>query len=357
MPTSRSIARTWVSGTIERVGPTMTYILGVDGGGSKTLAVVADETGEVLGIGRTGSANHQVLGLDRAMEQVRRAVERAFALSGVQPEEVEAAAYCIAGADLPEDFELLSPALAELRLAQRMHLENDIVASLRSGSDRRDVVVVGWGSGVNALGRNAAGREIRLPALGWISGDWGGGGDLGREAIFLVVRGDDGRGRPTALREPVLAAFDVSDVDALIRKLYFGERERVATHSLAPIVFAAANAGDGVARDLVERSGIEVADTALALLRRLDILDVPTDVVLAGSIFKTELPLLIDTVRCRLNEAAPLARLVRPEVEPVLGALFCGFDLVKREVHGAIRARAKVSYERFAGRAAEEVGT
>jgi N-acetylglucosamine kinase-like BadF-type ATPase len=334
----------------------MTYILGVDGGGSKTLAVVADETGEVLGIGRTGSANHQVLGVDRAMEQVYLAVTQAFAMGAVQPGETEAVAYCIAGADLPEDFELLRPALAELRLAKRIHLENDIVASLRSGSDRHDVVVVGWGSGVNALGRNAAGSEIRLPALGWISGDWGGGGDLGREAIFLVVRGDDGRGHPTALREPVLDAFGVADVDSLIRALYFWQGERIPAHTLAPIVFAVAHAGDGVARDLVERAGREVADTALALLRRLAILDTPADVVLAGSIFKAESPLLIDTVRHRLNGAAPLARVIRPEIEPVLGALFCGFDVVGCEVHGAVRARAKESYERLAGRTAEEVG-
>jgi N-acetylglucosamine kinase-like BadF-type ATPase len=334
----------------------MSHILGVDGGGSKTLAVVADEAGEVLGIGRTGSANHQVLGLERAMEQVRLAMTRACAMGGIRPDAIEAAAYCIAGADLPEDFELLRPALAELGLAKRWKLENDVVAALRSGSDRRDVVVVSWGSGVNAFGRNAAGREIRLPALGWISGDWGGGGDLGREAIFLVVRGDDGRGRPTSMREPVLEAFDVPDVDGLIRKLYFRQGERVPTHMLARLVFAAANAGDEVARDLVERAGREIADTALAMLRRLEILDVPTDVVLAGSIFKAESPLLIETVRARLHEAAPLARLVRPEVEPVLGALFCGFDLTGREVHGAVRARAKASYERLAGRTAEEVG-
>ncbi len=335
----------------------MSHILGVDGGGSKTLAVVADETGEVLGIGRTGPANHQVLGLDRAMEQVRLAVIRALAMGGIRSDGVEAAVFCIAGADLPEDFALLRPALAELRLAKHSQLENDIVASLRSGSDSRDVVVVGWGSGVNAFGRNAAGMEIRLPALGWISGDWGGGGDLGREAIFLVVRGDDGRGRRTAMREPVLEALSVPDVEGLIRKLYFEEGERVPTHTLAPIVFVAANAGDHVARDLVERAGIEIADTALAVLRRLDILDVPADVVLAGSIFKAESPLLIDTVRSRLNAAAPRARMVRPEVEPVLGALFCGFDLVGREVHGAVRARAKASYERLAVRTAEEIGS
>ena len=82
----------------------------------------------------------------------------------------------------------------------------------------------------------------------------------------------------------------------------------------------------------------------------------PTDVVLAGSIFKAESPLLIDSVRHRLNGAAPLARVVRPEIEPVLGALFCGFDVVGREVHSAVRARAKASYELLTGRTIEEVG-
>lgn len=335
----------------------MTYILGVDGGGSKTLAVIADHTGEVLGIGRTGSANHQVLGLEGALEQIRGAVLCAYATGGVEPDEVEAAAYCIAGADLSEDFEMLRPELTDLGLAKRFHLENDIVAALRSGSHRRDVVVVGWGSGVNAYGRNTAGREIRLPALGWISGDWGGGSDLGREAIFLVVRGDDGRGRRTAMRAPVLDALGVSDVEALIRTLYFAQGGRFPTHTLAPIVFAAAHAGDQVAHELVERAGIEVANTALAMLRRLDMLDVPADVVLAGSIFKAEGPLLIDTVRFRLHEAAPRVHVVRPEIEPVLGALFLGFDLVGQAVGARVRARARASYERLAGRTAEEVGT
>ena len=333
------------------------YVLGVDGGGSKTLAVVADWTGEVVGIGRTGSANHQVMGLEGAMEEVHQAVMHAYDMGGIAPADVQTAAYCIAGADLPEDFDLLRPALNGLKLARQARLDNDIMAALRSGSDERNAVVVGWGSGVNACGRNAAGQEIRLPALGWISGDWGGGGDLGREAVFLVVRADDGRGQSTAMREPVLQALGVPDVKELIRTLYLREGAWVPMHRLAPIVFAVANGGDAVARALVERAGIEVADTARALLRRLDLLEVPADVVLGGSIFKAESPLLIETIRSRLAAAAPYARLVRPEIEPVLGALFRGFDLAGLEVDQPVRERARASYERLAGRTTEEVGT
>ncbi|HEX6508966.1 MAG TPA: BadF/BadG/BcrA/BcrD ATPase family protein, partial [Chloroflexota bacterium] len=277
--------------------------------------------------------------------------------AGVDSTEVAVAAYCLAGADLPEDFDLLRPAVAALDLAARSDLENDIMASLRSASDNPNVVVVGWGSGTNAFGRNAAGKEIRFPALGWKSGDWGGGGDLGEQAIFLVARAHDGRGEPTALREPVLEALQVSTVDEMIRKLYFRSEPRVPVHALAPIVFRVANAGDPVARELVERAGAEIANTAVALLRRLDLLETPSDVVLAGSIFRAEGTLLLDTVRDRLGERAPRACIVMPHVEPVIGAVFRGFDLLGLPVDGVVRARAKASYEALAGTSREEAGT
>ncbi|HEX6509803.1 MAG TPA: BadF/BadG/BcrA/BcrD ATPase family protein, partial [Chloroflexota bacterium] len=85
----------------------MTYILGVDAGASKTLAALADETGQVVGFGRAGGANHQSLGLAVAIERVRGAATAALAGAGVDPTEVAVAAYCLAGADLPEDFDLL----------------------------------------------------------------------------------------------------------------------------------------------------------------------------------------------------------------------------------------------------------
>ena len=153
------------------------YLAGIDGGNSKTLAVVADEDGEVLGIARSAGSNHQGVGVERAMEEIERAVRDAMRMAGVEGS-LSAACFCLAGADLPEDFDLLRPALDRLGLAERIELDNDSLAILRSGTSRRNAVAVGWGSGNTAVGRNAAGEEIRLPALGWISGDWGGGGDL-----------------------------------------------------------------------------------------------------------------------------------------------------------------------------------
>ena len=157
------------------------------------------------------------------------------------------------------------------------------------------------------------------------------------------------------LQDMVLQALDISDVENLVERLYYGQVERSRIVHLAPLVFRAARAGDSVARELVERQGIEVAVTATALLRRLGLLEMPADVVLGGSIFRGEGSLLIDTVRSRLGQTSPLARIVLLDVEPVVGALFCGMDMLQIRVDEAVRHRARGSYETFNDRIAREV--
>lgn len=324
----------------------MRYILGVDGGASKTLAVLADETGEVHGVGRAGNGNHQApAGLAGALTEIRTAIDQAQDTAGGV--KIDAAYFCLAGADLPEDFTLLRPVLEEHRFARQIDLHNDSIAALRSGSDNPNAVTVIVGSGTNAAGRNARGEEIRLAALGWYSGDQGGGGDIARKAVWSVARAQDGRGQRTALEALVLGAVGVADADAMIRRFYLEGISDGEVRALAPLVFKAANGGDPVARDIVIGQAQEVAVTATALLRRLDLLETEADVVLGGSIFKGEGNLLMDTIRRELGKSAPLARIVRPEVEPVIGALFCAMDMLAIPVNGAVRATVKQSFDRL----------
>jgi len=328
------------------------HVLGVDGGASKTLAVVADETGRILGIGRAAGSNHQGVGLDEAMRRVASAARQAMQNAGVTA--LDAAAFDLAGADLPEDFALLIPALEALKLAPRIGLDNDSVAILRSGSDNPDRVAVGWGSGTNGVARNAAGETFRLAALGWISGDWGGGMELAREVVSLVVRAWDGRGEPTMLSDLVLPIFGVPDGEELIALLHTGEASNGVTlspegryrrlYSLPPLIFQAAAMGDGVARELVDRAADEITRTALALLGKVDLRDKEADVVLGGSVFKGDGEMLTQAVRAQLAEYAPRARVIRPEVEPVVGAMVGALDILGVTVNDEVRARARDSY-------------
>lgn len=322
----------------------VSYLLGVDGGNSKTLAALADDSGRVLGVGGAGNSNHQAVSLAPALRQISLAVEAALRHAGIDASDVQVAYYALAGADFPDDFALLEPALSSLGHGQHVGVNNDTIAALRAGTDNPNAVVVILGAGTNAAGRAVAEREIRLPGLGWYSGDWGGGAELGREAVRLVARANDGRGTPTALTDLLLEHFGRPTVDELILAIYRREIAFSQMTPLAPLVFRAAREGDAVASDLLRRMGEEVVVTATALLRRLNCLDVEADVVLAGSVYRGEGTVLLDAVRRGLERNAPLARAVVPEAPPVLGALFCAMDMAGVVVDDEVRGQALESY-------------
>ncbi len=304
----------------------MGNVLGVDGGSSKTHALLVSETGEVLGFGQAGGSNHQFHGLENSMHEISGAVHAALEQAALKPEDVELGCYCLSGADLPQDFTLLENAVNDLRFSRRVTIKNDTMAALRAGLTRPWGVVVVCGSGFNAAGRSPSGEELVLPGLGPISGDWGGGGDLSLEMIRQIARAWDGRGQATMLTELVLQAWQLESVEALIGKLYREEIDQQSFLNLVPMLFQAVEAGDDVARKLVVRLGTEVGVTALALIRRLEMMETYVEVVLAGGVYKGEGSLLIDTIRKVVHDEVPDAKIVRPHYEPVVGAALLALD-------------------------------
>lgn len=306
----------------------MRYVLGVDGGSSKTHALVADERGRVLGIGQTGSGNHQSQGLEPAVQEISRAARLAIDEAGLPATPVELGCFCLAGADLPEDYVLLQKAMESLRLTWSVLVKNDTLAALRGGSARSWGVVVICGSGFNAAGRSPNGSEIILPGLGAISGDWGGGRALSQEMIRMVMRAWDGRGKPTLLTGMVLGALSAPSQEALLSRLYHRKIDPQRLLNLVPILFDAAEAGDEVARELIVRMGTEVGITAQTLIRRLSLENEDVEVILGGSVFKGKGSLLLDTVKRVVHERAPNARMVKLRHEPVVGAVLLALEAI-----------------------------
>lgn len=322
----------------------MPVVLGVDGGSSKTHAALVDETGALLGFGRAGVANQNTNGLESALAQIESAVRMALREAQLSTQQVQLGYFCLAGADFAEDFLMLRTRLEQiLGLAGRVVVKNDTAAGLRSGLSRPWGVVVICGTGINAAGRGRDGREISLPALGSLSGDWGGGGTLGVEVIGAVMRAWDGRGRETLLTPIVLDALQFTNEEELLAALYHDRVSRDQKLALTPLLFVAAQAGDKVARELVKRLGTEVGITAGAFLRRLDLSETDAEVVLAGSVFKGRGPLLIDTVRKVVHKSAPRAQIVRPKLEPIGGALLLALEAANLPVTRELSRRLEVS--------------
>jgi N-acetylglucosamine kinase-like BadF-type ATPase len=303
-------------------------ILAVDGGGSKTDMVLADTDGRILVQVRGPSSQPQTHGLPNTLRVLDDLTERIRRETDLEPGAplADFASVYLAGLDLPQEFEAIEPEVRSRNWASRLTLDNDTFALLRAGSQSRDAVAVICGTGINCVGRNAAGEHSRYLALGEISGDWGGGGELGTAALWYAARAEDGRGRPTALTAAVADHFGRPDIRQVSIALQLNEIDRDELNQLAPVVLALAEAGDQIAGDLVDRLADEMALLATVSMRRLDLLDRPVDLVLGGGVARSRDRRLMARLTTAAQAANPQVRTVVVDAPPVLGAVLLGLD-------------------------------
>jgi N-acetylglucosamine kinase-like BadF-type ATPase len=334
------------------VGGVTAAVLAIDGGNSKTDVCLISAAGQLLGYVRGLGSNHQMVGLDAAFEVLASLVGRAATEAGIDARSIIAqhAAVYLAGADFPQEVELLLELVSRAGWAEEVSLDNDTFALLRAGTSSANRIAVVCGAGINCVGVSATDEVLRFPSVGVISGDWGGGATLGTEALFLAVRAEDGRGGPTALREAIMEHFGTASVVEVTAALHFGELPRSRLHELAPVLLRVAAAGDGPAAAVVERQAEEVFLLARAALDRLKLRDHPTDVVLGGSVLAARHPLLMEGVSWRLAAYAPRANLLVVDDPPVVGAALLGLDAIgalpdaERAVRTALLARTRTNH-------------
>ncbi|MGW2263759.1 N-acetylglucosamine kinase [Streptomyces sp. SCA2-2] len=315
-------------------------VLAIDAGNSKTDVAVVTADGEVAGTARGGGFRPPATGVEPAVDTLAEAVARAQEAAGHLP--VAQVSACLANADLPVEEQQLSAAIAARGWGTAVEVRNDTFAVLRAGlledAAPRGVAVV-CGAGINCAGMLPDGRTARFPALGRISGDWGGGGGLAEEALWHAARAEDGRGEPTELARALPAHFGLESMYALIEALHLGDVPAGRRHELTPVLFTVAEAGDPVAAGLVDRLAEEVANMAAVALGRLGLLGSPAPVVLGGSILAARRPGLDAGVRGELGRRAPLAEVRVVEAAPVLGAVLLGMDAVGAGVGAYERVR------------------
>ncbi|WP_244992614.1 N-acetylglucosamine kinase [Saccharothrix coeruleofusca] len=328
---------------------TAARVLAIDGGNSKTAVALVDTSGRVLADVRGPGASPQNVGLARGLEVFGELVAEAARRAGLPPGERVAAhtAAYLAGADLPREEEDLRAAIGARGWSATTAVGNDTFALLRAGTPDGVGVAVVCGAGINCVAVARDGRTHRFPALGRISGDWGGGGHIGGEALWLAVRAEDGRGEPTALLPALRAHFGVGALAEVVERVHLGELE-FDPHPLCPLLFEVAAAGDAVARAVVERLVEEVVLLASVSLRRLALLAEPVTVVLGGGVLTGTGGAVVGAVRRRLAELAPRAEVRVVDVPPVVGAALLGLDALGAAQGAEERLRAAYR-DRLAG--------
>lgn len=304
----------------------MRYIIGVDGGGSQTCAVLVDDLGRVLGIGRSGSANHQTVGLSKALKSIRTAIRSALTQAKVKSDAVTYVQYCLAGADREKDFEILRIGLSSLPY-RSWGVVSDAWEGLRAGTEDNVGVSVVCGTGTNAIGRDPLGNQVQVGGFGYPFGDAAGGSFLAVEAFRAAVRDWEGRGSPTDLTKRVPELLALPDMEAVFN--HFLDTEAHIPLDLAVVVHEAATAGDVVSQQLLATMGRELGWAAIAVLDRLGhwegLAEIP--VILVGSVFQKGrsqflLKAMAETVQSRFARA----RLKILDVAPVYGAVLLGWD-------------------------------
>jgi N-acetylglucosamine kinase-like BadF-type ATPase len=313
------------------------FVLAVDGGNSKTDLALVRADGELLALARGDMTSPHHLGLDGALVALEALREDALREAGVDgPAAV--AELLLAGVDFPAEEERAREAIDLRGWAKETHVGNDTYAVLRAGTERGWGVAVVCGAGINCVGVSPDGRHARFPALGAITGDWGGGYDLGLAAVSAAARSEDGRGPSTGLERVVPAHFGLRTPLDLAEAIHAGQVELRRVTELAPLVFAEAE-HDGVAAEIVARLAREVVALVRAALARLDMRDEPVDVILGGGVLRAADGRLVGAIEAGLLAAAPKASVHRTESPPIVGAALLALDVLGADASAQQRAR------------------
>src|SRR5262245_58880847 len=220
------------------------FLLGVDGGGSKTVALLADSAGRVLGRGAAGASNYQAIGAARACGAIEQAALAAFAVAGIVPGRVGAVCLGMAGAGRPDDQALFRGWAVVQWPGALVSIVNDAELALAAGTPDGWGVALICGTGSIAYGRDRAGRVARAGGWGPLMGDEGSAYAIGLAALRAVARAADGRGPATALTRAVLDRWSLADLQALIRRVYREAAAPADIAALAALVEAIAAGGD-----------------------------------------------------------------------------------------------------------------
>jgi N-acetylglucosamine kinase-like BadF-type ATPase len=262
--------------------PSEELYLGIDGGGTHTVALLAGRGGVVLGRGTAGPSNRQAVGTERALAALDEAVSAAFAAAGRTRGPVASACLGLAGADRAEDQAVLREWAARARLAGQVDVTSDAAILLAAGTPEGWGLVLIAGTGSIAFGRAADGRRARAGGWGHLLGDEGSAYALVMAALQAVARAADGRGPATGLTERLLAGLGVPQPQGLIAAVYRGGRDRADLAALAPLVVEAAQ-DDAVAARVVEEGAQELARAGAAVAGQLG-WDGPVPLALAGGL-------------------------------------------------------------------------
>ncbi|GHO67229.1 N-acetylglucosamine kinase [Ktedonobacter sp. SOSP1-52] len=328
----------------------MQCVLAVDGGNTKTIALVASLDGIILGAGRSGSSNiynamsgQMKTSVEAAIDHIDDAVMAALEMAHISPSNLVSGVFNMAGANWPEDFTVLQAAMRERSYGRYLHVQNDALGVLHTGINNNIGVSVVCGTGTAIGSRGPDGRT-------WHSGYWqldaNGGYELSNNALCAVLRAELGLEQPSSLTERILEFFAMDSADEILHNLtsrdtFYTQKPYHA--SLTPILLNEAEAGDAVSVRLVREFGHTLGDYANVAARKVGIEGQPYSLVIAGGVLRHPTTHLSDAIIERVRQISPDIQPVRSCFEPVISVLFAALEAADVILDKAIIERLTAS--------------
>jgi len=299
----------------------MSYVLAIDGGGTKTNVVCADAAGNIIGTGLSGPTNLTSTNVGAASFNLHEAVRQAS--EHVSKEEsITHAVMGLAGMDTPEDYALsfgtLKKVLDQFGV-QHFTLVNDVVIALENGSDALQAVVLIAGTGSNCYGKNTVGETTLAGGMDYLLADQGSGYAIGRQVLREAVKSFDGRSPKSVLEQLVCQHFGIASILDLKAKVYNPVLPKHEIAQLSRLCTQAFAQQDTVAQWIIEKTIRDLEQHITAVVARLGMQAEAFDCVLAGSI--VELPEIKEPLVVQLQAKFTNIRVIFPEEPPVHGAL------------------------------------
>ncbi|ABG51708.1 ATPase, BadF/BadG/BcrA/BcrD type [Trichodesmium erythraeum IMS101] len=311
-------------------------VLGIDGGGTKTEAVLMDENCQVLGSGKSGPSNYHSVGIEVAKNSIQTAITQAVANSNsYQP--ISGICLGLAGVGRPEDFLVVESLLKEIMMdipikwdlqPNTVVICSDSNIALVGGLGCSVGIVAIAGTGSLVFGQNSHGLTKRVGGWGYLLGDEGSGYNIAIRGLQAALKSYDGRESPTILVTDFTRYLGLKNIEGIIEIIYRRRWDVTRIAALAPIVSAAADKEDKVAKKIIQGAVEELSKATKIVISTLFQVHEIFEVVTIGSVWNSMI-----NFRGQFEDSiaaiAPTAQVIWPKHEPVYGAAILALKAIK----------------------------
>lgn len=308
-------------------------VIGVDGGGSKTIALLADRRGKILGSANAGPSSYHILGPEGAAANIADAISPLLVSTATNRKPVQVVVG-VAGARRTQDRQRLTQVLMQkLQQTAEVYITTDAHIALVGAVGGNYGVAINAGTGAIAVGLNMNGQFARADGWGYVLGDEGSGYWIGMEATKATLRAYDGRGEHTVLEKMVIEHYGIERLSDLVEETRQHRLPPSKVSKLVPRVFQAAEMEDEVAINILAEAGRRLGRSVRSVIQQLKMENEEFGLALVGGVFQNaNLDLLMQGLEGAIAQVAPRCQMLSPRFPPEIGAVLLGLSQCQGEV-------------------------